>query len=194
MKTPALALFTLLVAAQLATLAVMIRGQERVLRHGEAFRFKTRPIDPADPFQGRYVALGFEADHIPAATGTYNGLHPRETIYALIDHDADGYARFSGWSRERPATGAYLKTRYTGIQHRWDPVATNHVHLGLRIHLPFDRFYMDEAKAPRAEAAAREATASTNCWADVRILNGRAAIADVYARGQSLRDLAAARP
>ncbi len=50
---------------------------------------------------------------------------------------------------------------------------------------------MDEAKAPRAERLAREATRSTNCWVAVRILDGKAVIEDVFAEGRSLRDLAA---
>jgi LysM repeat protein len=37
----------------------------------------------------------------------------------------------------------------------------------------------------------REATRSTNCWVTVRILNGKAAIENVYAAGQSLREMAA---
>ena len=50
---------------------------------------------------------------------------------------------------------------------------------------------MDEAKAPRAERMARDAGRTTNCWAEVRILDGRAVIDDVYIQGRSLRVLAA---
>ena len=63
--------------------------------------------------------------------------------------------------------------------------------MGVRIDIPFDRFYMDEAKAPRAERIVRNSTRSTNCWVNVRILDGKAVIEDVFAEGQSIRDLAA---
>jgi uncharacterized membrane-anchored protein len=189
MKKQLAILLGALVVAQFAVLASMIHGKERILREGEAFRFKTQPIDPADPFRGRYVRLGFEADYIPLAKGASTDLEYREPIYATITNDEEGFAHFAGWSRERPATGAFLKTRYLGEHSEWDQAATNITRTGLSIALPFDRYYMDEAKAPRAEQAVRDATRSTNCWATVRILSGKAVVEDVFAQGQSLRML-----
>lgn len=191
MKTIPLTLLSLAIIAQLAVLGTMIQSRERVLREGEAFRFKTRPIDPADPFQGRYVSLGFENDFVPASSGETVGLRHRAPIYASIETGEDGFARFSGWSRAKPTKGAYLKTRYLGQHHRWDQEKRISVSQGLRIDMPFNRFYMDEAKAPRAEAATRDASRGTNCWAIVRVLNGRSVVEDVIAMGQSLRDIAA---
>ncbi len=193
MKTISITVLSIAVIAQLAVLGSMIHSHEQVLREGEAFRFKTRPIDPADPFQGRYVALGFDNGTVPAGQGQISGLRHREPIFATIETGEDGFARFSGWSRERPQSGAYLKTRFLGESLRWNEASKRSESLGIRIDIPFDRFYMDEAKAPRAEAAVRDATRSTNCWATVRILNGRAVVEDVVAKGQSLRDIAARR-
>ena len=189
MKKTLISLLGVLVLAQLAVLASMIRGRERILLEGEAFRFKTRPIDPADPFRGRYVWLGFEENYIPLPQGATTDLNDRETIYATITNDAEGFAHFDGWDRDRPAAGAFLKTRYLGDHTIWNEVAKQSIRKGLNIAIPFDRYYMDESKAPRAEQAVREATRSTNCWATVRILNGKAVVEDVVAQGQSLRTL-----
>ncbi len=194
MRKTHLFLLGVLAAAQFAVLAAMISGKERVLRDGEAFRFKTRPIDPADPFRGRYVSLGFEEDHIPLPPGETPALACRQVLYAGIATGPDGFARFSGWSRERPSSGPYLKTRYRGDHFVYDQTAKTSVRKGLRVEMPFDRFYMDEAKAPRAEQAVRDATRVTNCWAEVRILDGKAVIEDVFAEGRSIRALAAAAP
>jgi len=49
---------------------------------------------------------------------------------------------------------------------------------------------MDEVKAPRAERLVWEATRGTHCWAEVRVLNGKAAIEEVFVEGQSLQNLA----
>ena len=57
--------FGLLIVAQVAVPLQMIQQRETVLREGELFRFKTEPIDPADPFQGRYVWLQIEDDFVP---------------------------------------------------------------------------------------------------------------------------------
>ena len=191
MKNLNLAILGILILAQIAVPFSMIQTRENVLRNGEVFRFKTQPIDPADPFQGRYVRLRFEDDFVPCSKEDKPDLNYREPIYALIETDADGFARFTEWSREPPASGHYLKTRYTGMKQNWNRDTKTRIHKGIRIDLPFDRYYMDEAKAPRAERLAREATRSTNCWASVRILDEKALIEDVFAEGQSLRDLAA---
>ncbi|HEY5622073.1 MAG TPA: hypothetical protein VIR77_05680, partial [Pontiella sp.] len=90
-----------------------------------------------------------------------------------------------------PADGHFLKTRYTGRRIEWNRETEKIIYKGLRLDIPFDRFYMEEAKAPRAEALARDAMRSGDCWAAVRILDGKAVIEDVFAQGERLRDLAA---
>ena len=190
MKAPPIVLLGLLITAQFAVPLRMIRGREDTLRNGELFRFITRPIDPADPFQGRYVRLGFQNDYIPCTEEMEIDLHRNEVIYALIEVNEDGFAHFTSWSREKPAGGHFLKTRYTGTW-SWDQEAEKNLYKGLRLDIPFDRFYMEEAKAPRAEALARDAMRSGDCWAAVRILDGKAVIEDVFAQGERLRDLAA---
>ncbi len=184
MKKLSLIVLCILIAAQLAVPFSMIRNRENILRNGELFRFKTRPIDPADPFQGRYVWLGFDNNSVPCSKEDNEDLAYKMPIYALLETGEDGFAHFTGWSLEKPEDGHYLKTRYRGRS--W-----NQNNKAFRIDLPFDRYYMDEAKAPRAEILVRESTRSTNCWANVRILEGKALIEDVFAEGQSLRDLAA---
>jgi uncharacterized membrane-anchored protein len=191
MKTLSLSILIAVICAQLAVPFSMIHKKERVLQFGEPVRLLTRPIDPADPFQGRYVVLAYRHDYIPYSEDEKPDLKRKEPIYAIIENGEDGFARFTDWSRTEPASGLYLKTRYTYAKYRYNQKTRKRTYKGIRIDLPFDRFYMEEAKAPRAEKLARDASRSTNCWAVVRILNGDAVIEDVFAEGQSLRDLAA---
>lgn len=191
MKKLSLITLGLLIAAQLAVPFHMIRDRENTLRNGALFKFRTRPIDPADPFQGRYVWLAFEDDYIPGPEDQKTDLKYREKVYVLIETDLDGFARPVDLSRKKPSESHYLRTRFSGYRSDWNRETRKSVHKGIRFDFPFDRFYMEEAKAPRAEKLAREATRTTNCWANVRILNGKAVIEDVYAEGKSLRDLAA---
>ena len=183
MKNLNLAILGILILAQIAVPFSMIQNRENVLRNGEVFRFKTQPIDPADPFQGRYVRLGFDNNFVPCSKKDNEDLAYKMPIYALLETGEDGFAHFAGWSLEKPKEGHYLKTRYLGRP--WNRNKNT-----FRIDLSFNRYYMDEAKAPRAEILVRESTRSTNCWANVRILDGKALIEDVFAEGQSLRDLA----
>lgn len=191
MKKLSYIILGIFIIAQLAVPFSMIRSRENILRNGELFRLKTRPIDPVDPFQGRYVRLGYEDDYIPYSQNEKPEILYKEHIYASIETGSDGFAHFTGWSRDKPTEGSFLKTRYRGRKMVWNREGEEHIYKGVQLDIPFDRFYMDEAKAPRAEILAREATRSTNCWVNVRILNGKAAIEDVFAKGQSLSELVA---
>lgn len=190
MKKPTCIIMGILIIAQFAVPFSMIRKQEAILNEGELFRFKTLPIDPADPFQGRYVILGFEQNYVTWPEEQQYELQYKQPIYALIEVDREGFAYFSGCSTERPAEGAYLKSRKLWPKLSQSRDRSERAYEGFFIKLPFDRFYMDEAKAPRAEKIVRDATRTTNCWANIRILNGKAAIEDVMVTGQSIRELA----
>jgi uncharacterized membrane-anchored protein len=190
MKAARCVLLGLVLLVQLAVPLQMIRSREAVLERGTAYRFRTEPVDPADPFQGRYVRLDFEADSVPMAEAEAEAVGSRARGYALLGVDADGFARFVGWTLERPATGDYLQTRSLGPARRWNPEREKSESRGLRIDLPFDRFYMEESKAPEAERIAAEASREEDCWAVVRVLDGRAVIEDVLVGGRPLARLA----
>ena len=189
MKKLSLLILGILILAQFAIPYSMIRSREDILNHGELFKFKTRPIDPADPFQGRYVQLGIDQDYIPYPKDQKPDLQYNTPIYATIETDEEGFARFTRWSREKPPGGNFLKTRSKGQRQDWMPESRKRIYKGMRLEIPFDRFYMDEAKAPRAERMVRDSTQTTNCWVNIRLLNGKAAIEDVFAEGKSLKDL-----
>lgn len=190
MKTTSLIILLIVITAQLTVPFRMIQSRETVLKEGELFRFKTRPIDPADPFQGRYVRLGIQNDYIPRDKKDQSEFKYNTPVYATVATDDDGFAHFTQITREPPETVSYLKTRCRGNRRRWNQETKTHVYLGDRIDIPFDRYYMDEAKAPRAEQIARQSTNTTNCWVNVRIYQGKAVIDDVFAEGQSLNILA----
>ncbi|CAA6676482.1 MULTISPECIES: GDYXXLXY domain-containing protein [unclassified Lentimonas] len=190
-------LLGLLILAQIAVPFRMIQQRETVLREGELFRFKTEPIDPADPFQGRYVWLGIEQDYVRLTEQEADAIDYKTHGYATVSIDDQGFAQFSHWSDDKPSdTEAYLNTRALGRSIRWEELDDDpdnerkRIYKGLRIDIPFTRFYMDEAKAPRAERIARDASRADTCWVAVRILNGQAVIEDVLIEGQSIRDLA----
>ena len=54
------ALFGIVCFVQVGVIASQIISYERVLKEGEVFYFKVLPLDPYDPFRGRYVTLRFE--------------------------------------------------------------------------------------------------------------------------------------
>lgn len=53
-------LFITVVIAQLFIPVKIILNKEDILKTGTAFKFKTAPIDPTDPFRGEYIILNFD--------------------------------------------------------------------------------------------------------------------------------------
>lgn len=158
---------------QLGVPAFMIARREYVLHAGQAFKFKTAPVDPYDAFRGRYVALNFEAatvTGIPLPPGVVHGVR----VYALLGEDAKGFARVRALTLTKPSDGPYLRAR---AQYP----APDRVSL----KLPFDRYYMEETKAPAAEDAYRRQSRSENgnAYAVVRILGTQAVLEDLYIEG-----------
>ena len=62
-RTLILTSFIAVALIQLLVPAKMIWDQEEVMRDGKVFRFKTEPIDPNDPFRGKYITLSFQEEN-----------------------------------------------------------------------------------------------------------------------------------
>lgn len=162
----------------------LIQGHQSVLDEGTAYRFRTTPVDPVDPFRGRYVTLGFAASRVTVAEPDAYERNTR--MYAPLRVDEDGFAYLLPPLGEPPAEGDYLVVR----------VMANVGERALRVALPFDRFYLEESRAPRAEALLRrrEGDAGPQVWAEVRVLGDRAVIADLVVDGRPLRQWLRAHP
>ena len=190
-----LAALALVALAQLAVPVSMILGHERTLREGTVWRFRTAPVDPADAFRGRYVALGFEQSSAPVGAG--ERAERGDTVYVGLSRDGEGFAVLGPVQEARPASGDYLKLRiqWMGYGTAGKP-ATGEPTIA-HLELPFDRLYLEESAAPRAEEAyfesQRAGDARRPAWAVVRVREGHAALEDVMVEGRSLRELARAR-
>ena len=172
----------LVIAAAFVQLAVpvsMIARREAALARGTLYRFPTAPVDPADPFRGRYVALSFR--DLTAPLPDEPALHRGDRVHARIATNAAGEAYFASVSRAAPTEGDSLRTRVSWTGGR------------VTLQVPFDRLYLDEDLAPAAEQAYRERSrmgSSNDTFALVRVYRGMAVLQDVEAGGVSLREVA----
>jgi len=147
---------------------------------GTVFKFKTEPVDPSDPFRGKYITLNFTSDSVYANTNPQ--FKSDENVYAVIDTDAQGYAKIKSVQRERPQD----KTNYITTTVRY--------HNGdgrVFVNLPFDRYYMEESKAPDAEIMYNNYVRSENsvpAYALVAIKDGRAVLTDVIIDGLPVKE------
>ena len=177
MKPLRLVLWIVLALAQLAVPAWMIVGEERVLRDGRQLKLQTRPVDPADVFRGRYVALGFTVGEVPRELVRGHFNHG-DIGYLELRESANGFGEVVALHKGAPEGELILKATVNSI--------TPEV---IGVELPFDRYYMDENAAPEAEIAYRQrASDPTESWVIVRILKGRAVLEELYIGGKPVRE------
>ncbi len=173
-------LFVAVALVQLATPVGQIWKHEDILRTGTPYKFRTAPVDPYDAFRGRYVALNYADTQAPERSGDH--LKYRQPAYVKLEKDEAGFARFMELSAEPPASGDYLRVQYAYRE------ATN---LTARFMLPFDKFFMEETKAPRAEDAYRRfgnRQGQTNeTYVVARVKAGRGVIEDLYIQDTPIR-------
>ena len=154
---------------QLAVPASMIVGREMTLRHGKHFRFRTAPVDPYDPFRGRFVALNLAASRVAHPEGMK--LTIRQKVYALLAIDEEGFAYFRDLVAQPPPTGDYLAARVSW----WNQETVD-------LKLPFDRYYAEEDLAPEIERAYRAHSRRDNqeAYITVRVRNGNGVLEELY--------------
>lgn len=177
-------LFAGLVLAQWGVPVALVQRAQATLEQGTPYRFRTAPVDPADPFRGRYVALDFEAAQIAVPAGLR--FEPDARLWAPIFVGEDGYARL-GVPQAQPPEGDRVAVR----------VLWHDEQNGLRIALPFDRYYMDEQLAPEAERLYRDSNPALPesdedprraAYVSVRVRKGYALIEELYIDGVPVRE------
>lgn len=155
----------------------MIYDTEKINDEGTVYKFKTEPIDPNDPFRGKYITLRFEAENFKT---TDSLMDMRQDVYVSVENDSEGYARVKEILKEEPEEGHYFKAK-TGY------LVSDELHLDF----PFDRFYMEESKAPQAEVAYRKYSATDNpkpAYALVAIKDGETYLKDVIVDDKPIRE------
>ena len=174
-------LLIVLFAIQLAIPGYMIFEQNQILTEGTAYKFKTRPIDPYDPFRGRYVTLAFEANQevIPVFDGA--NIESEQWVYALLGVDDEGYAVLKGLTDTKPDSGQdylYLETYYRSYDG------------GYQVKLPFNRYYASEKSAPKIESAVwrRQRDEVEDVYAVIRVLNGKGTIEELMVNDMPVRE------
>ena len=164
---------------QLAVPGWMIYRQEEILQQGREFKFKTAPVDPYDAFRGRYVELSFDAEKTSIKAKPFDDYRRGWVQFEVDEH---GFARVKRLSKT-PLEGNDV----VAMTSWW--VGTNADNT-IQLSFPFDHYYMDENSASKAETAYRDNSRREhqNAYATVRILNGRAAIEELYIDDKPIRD------
>ncbi len=130
--------FLLLAIIQWVVPGKIIWEKDEVLKKGQSFKFKTEPVDPSNPFKGKYITLNFVESSF---TDTINrNLRGNDNIYVILATDQRGYASIKDLSIQKPLNNnAYVKATvyYTSIENDSTTV---------HIRYPFNEFYMASIK------------------------------------------------
>jgi len=160
----------------------MILDKEDVLANGTEYKFKTAPVDPVDPFRGKYITLNYEGNTV----GIQNEKDWMfgERIYVSLTSDNEGFAQITSVSKEKP------KDNQDYIIAKVDFV-TDDGSNKLTIFYPFNRYYMEESKALKAEQTYMQAQIDTNqiTYALIRVKDGDAVLKDVLIDGISIKEI-----
>lgn len=177
-KSSRLILFLALAALQIGVPASWIFISEKVLEEGQVYKFKCAPVDPNDPFRGKYITLGFESStfYSEKAKEWVKG----ENAYVILKTDDLGFASVKDIMKSPPlpeephflCTVSYVDT----------------VDNFLMLNLPFERYYLEEGRAPEAERLYQESMRDSTMitYALVSVLAGEARIQDVVINGVPL--------
>lgn len=172
-------IFIVVALLQLMVPAKMIYDKETVLITGTVYKFKTQPIDPNDPFRGKYVTLGYELSTAKSLDST---IQNRDRVLIYLENDSLGFAKVKSVSK----TDLKMGTDFIEVEIDYYNVSANMVHF----NLPFDRYYMEESKAKPAEDIYREYSRRNDTinqtYALVAIKNGDAVLKDVYINDKSI--------
>lgn len=168
-------LFVLVALIQLYFPGKMVFDSNKVLWLGTEVKLETAPVDPADPFRGRYVALNFAASQFEEKPG--HGWKRNDRVYVLLEKGADGFAKVQSLSASKPASSElFVQARVSYVYNQQ-----------ITLYYPFTKFFMEESKAPEAERIYRE---EGKGYAVIKVYRGEAVLKDVVVKGESLRELA----
>lgn len=162
-------MFGVLCLAQIGAVLFQIMNYEKILKEGETFYFKVLPLDPYDPFRGRYVTLRFaNASQAPLAQG--QSKENQALGYAILGHH-ENFDSVKEITFSKPREGSFLEV---SINENRQKQASAIVYFSL----PYDRFYMREDVAPKAEKVLR-LRSGVEVKAKLKVLNGKGVIEEL---------------
>lgn len=174
--------FAGMIILQLAVPAFMIVKYETTVVSGKEFRFRTAPIDPEDPFRGKYITLSYEAtSFLSNATDMFS---ENQEVFVSLQNDSLNFVKISNISSEEPSGADFV----TGVVSYIDGEPSGKIN----ISYSFNRFYMEETRAPRAEQVFGNATRERkeDTYALVSVYKGKAVVKDVFIGEVSIKELA----
>lgn len=182
-----LTLFGLMLVAQWLVPSKLIYDSEKTISDGVSFMFRTRPVDPYDPFRGKYITLYFEDNKIER--DTLESFRNGESVFVLVEADTLGMGIPTTISHSVFPTSNYFEATVSYSDWRKEEGYQR-----VFLEFPFNKFFLEETLAPQAEMTYSETRSDTiPGFAVVKIKDGSAVLQDVMINDSSIVDLVKAR-
>src|SRR5688572_30729009 len=138
-------LFLLLVVFQLYVPASVVFNQERIHISGTKFKMQLAPIDPNDPFRGKYIILSFKENtvRLPKQGNYASG----NDVYVIMKPGQNDFLNIESISHDFQAVTlprACIKAEIRSI-------TEVDGYKEAQLIYPFTRFYVEESKAAEIE-------------------------------------------
>lgn len=187
MKTIKLIVMLLCILVMLAIPVSTIYRWNLVRSTGAEFKFKCQLLDPVDYLRGRYLTLDFNS--IVDLGEPLINYKANKKIYVTIKVGNDGYATFDKAYSQKPKSSVYIEansTDYMGEVYLPNGQTRQNA---MRIEVPFNRYYMDEIKAPKADIQMRNNIRNNqNVYLKVKILNSLSAPVGLYINDKPIEE------
>ncbi|MDR1460446.1 MAG: GDYXXLXY domain-containing protein [Campylobacteraceae bacterium] len=166
------AFFTLCVI-QLITVVYSAIKYETILLFGDVITLKAEPVDPYDPFRGRYITLNFEQRYINTKK-QFNETN----IFFITFNNKENFSIIDDIFDIPPQSNElYLEVKgyiYTNGK--------------VNITYPFDRFYMQENLAQYVDSHGQKFFSDNEVAAKIRVLSGKGIIENVVVGNVSISE------
>ena len=121
---------------------------------GVAVRFRITAYDPYDPMRGRYVRLNLrDASRVRLPKKNRDlGFRAGQPVFAVLDITRPAIIDLVAERKDVPPGRFFLPVQYQWFIKDWDQKKKKSLKTGIHtVKLPFERFYLNEKKAPEAE-------------------------------------------
>ena len=165
----------------------MIAHREYILRYGKEIRMRIAPVDPVDPFSGRYLILSFTDNTCVMPLEKTKQFTNNNKVYAQITVSPDGFAVINSITKEPSSEGLYIAATidYINSNPKIDiqntataqKIAETKEPVIIHISFPFNRYYLNETTASSVEEKFRTVNQS---WVSLKIRNGEGVISNLH--------------
>lgn len=173
-------LFAAMVILQLGFVASMIFKKEKNIAKGKVYKFELAAFDPYDPIRGRYLDLTPKQREITSSE--ILNQTTRNYKHGLLKTDSLGFAIVYDLVDSTPSEVDYINL----ISYKRSRTLK-----GWQIQFPFQRYYMNEFAAIKAEKEIMEALRNPKsiCHIEVSIHNGAATVLALYINGDRIESV-----